>query len=53
MQNHQIISEDQFYHDQMKNSEKIAFMSVIQIVIIILIGSFQILALKRVFRNKS
>ena len=53
MQDHQLVSEDQFYHDQMKNSEKIAFMSVIQIVIIILIGSFQILALKRVFRNKS
>jgi hypothetical protein len=53
MQDYQIISEDQFYHDQMKNSEQIAFMSVIQIVIIILIGSFQILALKRVFRNKN
>lgn len=53
MQDHQLISEDQFYHDQMKNSEKIAFMSVVQIVIIILIGSFQVLALKRIFRNKS
>lgn len=53
MQDHQILSEDQFYHDQLKNSEKIAFMSIVQIVIIVLIGSFQILALKRVFRNKN
>lgn len=53
MQDHQIISEDQFYHDQMKNGEQISYMSVIQIVIIILIGSFQVLALKRVFRNKN
>lgn len=53
MQEHQLISEDHFHNNQMKNSEKIALMSVLQIIIVVVIGSLQILALKRVFRNKN
>ncbi len=53
MQEHQITSEDNFSDEQIKNSERIIFMSIIQIVIIVLIGLFQALALKRVFRYKS
>jgi hypothetical protein len=53
MQHSQILSEDEFSEHQIKNSEKIVYMTCIQVVIVILIGLIQLFALKRIFRNKA
>jgi len=53
MQDYQIDSEDKFSEEQIKNSEKIIFMTLIQIVIVVVIGLIQAFALKRVFKYKS
>ena len=53
MQDYQISSEDDFSREQIKNSEKIVLMTVIQIVIILVIGLFQGYTLKKVFKFKA
>jgi len=53
MQDHQIESEDKFSGEQIKNSEKIVFMTCIQVIIVLVVGLIQLFALKRVFRLKA
>ena len=53
MQEFQIGQEDDFSATQINNSSKIVSMTIIQIVLVILIGCWQIYSLKKYFKSKS
>ncbi len=52
MQTFQIEHEDEFSRTQFDNSEKIVTMTIIQIVIITVIGLWQIYSLRKIFKEK-
>ena len=53
MQEYQIETEDEFSQTQFNNSNKIVVMTIIQIVIVTLIGLWQIYSLRKVFKEKA
>ena len=52
MQDYQIFIEDQFADNQIKSSSKLAFLSVSQILIIVIVGVFHVISLRKIFKEK-
>jgi hypothetical protein len=53
IQEFQIETEDAFHDSQYMNSKKIVSMTIIQIVIVSVIGIWQIYSLRKVFKEKA
>ena len=53
MQEYQITTEDEFSQTQFSCSNRIVFMTIIQIIIISLIGVWQIYSLRKIFKEKA
>jgi hypothetical protein len=53
MQEYQITTEDEFSQTQFSSSNRIVFMTIIQIIIISLIGLWQIYSLRKIFKEKA
>jgi hypothetical protein len=53
MQEYQIETEDEFSQTQFNNSNRIVVMTIVQIVIVTLIGLWQIYSLRKVFKEKA
>ena len=52
MQDYQIETEDEFSQTQINNSNRIVFMTIIQICILTVIGILQICSLRKIFKDK-
>ena len=52
MQDYQLKRENEFSEHQFENSHRMVFIIIVQVVIISIIGLWQIFALKRVFKEK-
>lgn len=53
MQEYQIQTEDDFSQKQFDTSNKIVFMTITQIAIVLVIGIWQIISLRKIFKEKS
>jgi hypothetical protein len=53
MQEYQMNTEDDFSQTQFQNSNKIVVMTIVQIVIVSVIGIWQIYSLRRIFKEKA
>ena len=52
MQKYQLEVEDTFSQNQIKSSNRLAFISVCQIVIICIVGLYQVFSLRKIFKDK-
>ena len=52
MQNFQVDVEDQFSKKQIETSSRLAFLSIVQIIIICLVGVYHVYSLRKVFKDK-
>jgi len=52
MQEYQIETEDQFSQTQFDNTNKIVYMTILQILILTVIGVLQIFSLRKIFKEK-
>ena len=52
MQNFELEMEDSFYNNQIKYSNRLAFLSILQIVIIFIVGIFHVFSLRQLFKKK-
>ena len=53
MQTSQIEKEDQFSQAQFSNSNRIVWMTIIQIILVSIIGLWQVFSLRRFFKEKN
>ena len=52
MQKYQIKTEDEFAQNQMKSSETLVIVTIIQLVICIIIGVYHFFSMKKIFKQK-
>ena len=52
MQNYQIQVEDNFSKNQVLSSSRVALITIFQIFIIIIVGTYQVFSLRKVFKDK-
>jgi hypothetical protein len=52
MQKYQIKNEDEFAQNQMKSSQTLVFVTIIQLIICVIIGIYHFFSMKKIFKQK-
>ena len=52
MQKYQIKNEDEFAQNQMKSSQSLVFVTIIQLIICVIIGIYHFFSMKKIFKQK-